>query len=332
MSVISDSKYLESKYTPRTLAHRETEQKQVKNNIQSLQNVHLHGPRGTGKTQLAKQVLEQSNANTCYINCLKHDTQYKVLKQLLEELGRKSVKTGHHTSELQRRLEKQIDVLETLIVLDNLDFLLLNDADDLLYFLSRINTDLGIILITANHADLSKELEERTFSSLHPVNICLEPYTEKQAYEILANRAENALKPQSLHREALNHIASSTQNISLGLIWLRNTAEKAEHTITESLVNRVRETAGQQYVRNQLNLFSSEHKTLYRIIIGLTENSSSVSTGTVYQRYQKKSENPLSNRRISDYLKQLEQLQLITSNYHYGGSKGKTREIELTKR
>jgi len=29
----------------------------------------------------------------------------------------------------------------------------------------------------------------------------------------------------------------------------------------------------------------------------------------------------------SDYLKQLEQLNLITSEYHYGGRKGKTREI-----
>jgi Cdc6-like AAA superfamily ATPase len=186
--------------------------------------------------------------------------------------------------------------------------------------------------VTAHHADLNQHLEERTYSTLQPQRVDLNPYTEKQAYEILADRAEKALKPQSLHREALNHIVSRTQNLRLALTWLRAAAEKAEDTITESLVNKVRKTARKQYVQNQLDRFSSEHKTLYRIVAELAEDSNSVSTGAVYREYQNKSDSPLSNRRISDLLKQLEQLNLITADYHYGGSKGKTREIELVKK
>jgi cell division control protein 6 len=37
----------------------------------------------------------------------------------------------------------------------------------------------------------------------------------------------------------------------------------------------------------------------------------------------------LSTRRLSDFLKQLELLDLIDADYHYGGREGKTREIEI---
>ena len=54
-------------------------------------------------------------------------------------------------------------------------------------------------------------------------------------------------------------------------------------------------------------------------------------TGDIHLKYrelcQTYNENSLTDRRTSDYFKQLEQLNLITSEYHYGGSKGKTREI-----
>jgi len=55
MSVIDDSKFLENKYAPREIVHRGTEQKQLETSIRNLQNVHLHGSRGTGKTQLVKR-------------------------------------------------------------------------------------------------------------------------------------------------------------------------------------------------------------------------------------------------------------------------------------
>lgn len=330
MSIIQNPKPLQHEFLPTKLIHRDQELEEVQVGVQQFQNVLIQGPRGIGKTVLAKQALEHSTTNSCYISCLEHDTQYKVLKQILGKVGRESTASGHHTSKLQRQLENQIDILETLIVLDDLDFLLLNDADDLLYFLSRLDTDLGLVLLTANHADLNRHLEERTYSTLQPQRIDLNPYTQRQAYQILADRAEKALKPQSLHQDALNHIVSRTQNLSLALTWLRIAAKNTGESITKSLIGELQKEAKQQYIQSQLDPFSSEHKALYRIITELTENSDSVSTGAVYQEYQDKSNDPLSNRRVSDLLKQLEQLNLITSNYHYGGSKGKTREIELT--
>ncbi|MEF8880588.1 MAG: AAA family ATPase [Candidatus Nanohaloarchaea archaeon] len=331
MTVIEDSAPLQRKYLPDPVIDREKEQDQLEAGIHNLQNLHIHGPRGTGKTHLTEKAIKDIDANTCHISCLKHDTQYKVLKQILQELTNEKVGTGHHTSELQRRIKKQVEVLETVLVLDELDFLLLNDGDDLLYFLSRLDADLGLVLVTANHEDLSEQLEERTFSTLQPQRIGFEPYSGEQIYEVLADRARRSLKPRSLRREALTYIASSTQNLTLALTWLQISAQQAEDTVTESLVKEVQEDAYQSHTKHQLQKLSQHHRLLYQGIEELDQDHEKIQTGKVYSRYKNLckayNEDSLSDRRISDYLKQLEQLNLITSQYHYGGQKGKTREI-----
>jgi len=333
MTVIEDSAPLQNEYLPDPVIDREKEQEQLETGVGNLQNLHIHGPRGTGKTHLTKKAIKNIEANTCHISCLKHDTQYKALKQVLRQLTNEEVGTGHHTSELQRRIQKQVEVLETVLVLDELDFLLLNDGDDLLYFLSRLEADLGLVLVTANYEDLSEQVEERTFSTLQPNRIGFEPYSGEEIYEVLADRARQSLKPRSLRREALTYIASSTQNAEKALTWLRTAAQQAEDTVTETLVKDVREEASQSYIDDRLQKLSQHHRLLYQAIEELNEEHEKIHTGKVYSRYkqlcQAYNEDSLSDRRISDYLKQLEQLNLITSQYHYGGRKGKTREIQF---
>jgi Cdc6-like AAA superfamily ATPase len=264
---------------------------------------------------------------------LENDTQYKALRQILQELTGEEVRTGYHTSELQRKIQEQVEVLETVLVLDELDFLLLNDGDDLLYFLSRLNADLGLITITANHKDLSCQVEERTFSTLQPQRIGFEPFTGEEIYEVLADRARKSLKPRSLRREALTYIASSTQNLKVGLTWLRVSAYHAEDAITETLVKDVKEEVSQTYTKHWLQKLTDHHRLLYQAIEELDTEQEVVQTGDVYSHYknlcQAYNEDPLTDRRTSDYLKQIEQTGLIQSQYYYGGQKGKTREIEI---
>jgi len=331
MTVIEDSAPLQREYLPDPMIDREKKQEKLEAGIENPQNLHIHGPRGTGKTHLTKKAVEDIEADTCYISCLKHDTQYKVLKKVLHLLTNEEVGTGHHTSELQRRIQKQVEVLETVLVLDELDFLLLNDGDDLLYFLSRLDADLSLVLMTANYEDLSEQVEERTFSTLQPNRIGFEPYSGEEIYEVLADRARRSLKPRSLRREALTYIASSTQNPALALTWLRLSAQQAEDTVTETLVKEVQEEASQSHIDNKLQKLSQHHRLLYQGIEELNEEHEKIQTGDVYRRYknlcQAYNKDSLSDRRISDYLKQLEQTGLIQSQYHYGGRKGKTREI-----
>ena len=333
MSVIDDPTPLEESFLPEPVVDRETESQQLNTGLENLQNLHIHGPRGTGKTHLTKKAIEDVEANTCCISCLENDTQYKALRQILQELTGEEVRTGYHTSELQRKIQEQVEALETFLVLDELDFLLLNDGDDLLYFLSRLNADLGLITITANHKDLSCQVEERTFSTLQPQRIGFEPLTGEEIYEVLADRARKSLKPQSLRREALTYIASSTQNLKVGLTWLRVSAHHAEDTITETLVKDVKEEVSQTYTKHWLQKLTDHHQLLYQAIEELDTEQEVVQTGDVYSRYknlcQAYNEDPLTERRISDYLKQIEETGLIQSQYYYGGDKGKTREIEI---
>jgi Cdc6-like AAA superfamily ATPase len=132
----------------------------------------------------------------------------------------------------------------------------------------------------------------------------------------------------------LTYIASSTQNTGYALTWFRTAVNNADDVVTEELVKSTQEKAYQLYVENQLSPLSQHHKILYQAITELSQESGPViNTGSIYNRYEiiaeERGSKPLSGRRISDYLKQLEQLNLISADYHYGGEKGKTREIRL---
>lgn len=96
----------------------------------------------------------------------------------------------------------------------------------------------------------------------------------------------------------------------------------------------VQSQAYQRYVDAQLDAFTPHHRLLYRAIQDLTiAQETSVRTGQIYKRYnrlcKRTEQEALSRRRISDFLKHLELLNLITVDYYYGGEHGRTREIQL---
>ena len=157
-------------------------------------------------------------------------------------------------------------------MLDEIDFLLLNDGNDLLYYVSRFDEsgNTSIVAISSNQTELHSELEERTYSSLQPQNMVFEPYDPEQVYRILAERARNALKPQSLHREALTYISSRTWNISVGLRWLRTAAERVNDSITVEMVEKAQPIARRRCVDSQLDSFTPHHKLLFQSLMELT--------------------------------------------------------------
>ena len=346
MSVLADSTPLQLNYLPRQIVNRDDKREAINAVFNTpddtgLGNIFIHGSRGTGKTHLTRLVLTDlpDDVDVCYVPCTQCDTQYKVLQRLCQQVTDDSISTGIHTSELQRRFEQYSSQQRRVVVLDEIDFLLMNDGDSLLYSLCRIehSENIGIVAISANHSDLASQLEERTYSSLYPQRIEFTPYTGENIYQILLERARNALKEQSLHQEALTYIASATTNAALGLTWLKTAAQNTDQAITEQTVQETRKQAYKNYTDYLLQPFTQHYRLLYQAITELTEEKEEdpvIQSGSIYSRYkdlcQTYSEEPLSNRRISDYLKQLELLNLIQAEYHYGGNKGKTREISLT--
>jgi cell division control protein 6 len=341
---LKDPTPLKHNYLPKKTVDREQEQEELEEAFSkpgTSQNLFIHGPRGTGKTHITHLVLEEADNKTkkCYVPCTRHDTQYKALKHIYRVLTDEQIEDGYHTSDLQRKVVEKTKALDTVIVLDDVDFLLLNDGDDLLYFLTRMETrgNTGIVLISSNHESLENQIEERTYSSLQPRRIGFEPYSAEDAYQVLVERARKSLATQSLQKAALTYIASTTQNISIGLYWLKHAAETTNSVITESHVQQVQEEAFKKYAGHLLRDFSENHRLLYQAVQELeTErDGEEIRTGMIYTRYEELcktyNEDTLSKRRLSDFLKHLELLNLIESKYHYGGSKGKTREIEISR-
>lgn len=325
---------------PENMVGREDVQQMLQNCFTSpvqSQNLFIHGPKGTGKTLATHLRLEEADniEDRCYIPCIQYNTEYKALKQIYRCLSNEDIGGGHHSSDLQRQIVEKTRSTDTVLVLDDIEFLLLNNGDSLLYFLTRMETENNHLILVSSQESLEKQVEERTYSSLQPRKTRLESYSSEEAYRILLERAQKALRSQSLQKAALNHVASRTQNITIGLHWLKTAAETADRMVTESDVKHVQEKAFARYAEHQLERFTQHHKLLYQAVRELdVEQGEEIRAGMVYSRYrelcQVYSEDTVSKRRLSHFLKHLEYLQLIEAEYHYGGSKGKTREVKPT--
>lgn len=301
-------------------------------------NLYVYGPRGSGKTAVAHQVVEQlpNNIETSYISCLNNNTQYQVLDEMYYTLSGTRLGTGYHTSDLKHRIEEEFDKTDTVLILDEIDFLFANDGSDLLYYLSRLEPDhpLQIVGISANYPEPANIIDSRTYSSFHPEHIEFEPYTQEQAVDILSRHASGARETKEISHDAISHIASSTQNIRFGLHWLDLAINTADEHVSTEAVEIAHLEAIQRYQKTLLNDFTTHHYILLEAINQLvSENDHSIYTGAVYDRYDELcddvEENNLSHRQLSDYLKHLNLLNIINVNHQQGGTRGKTREIQL---
>lgn len=302
------------------------------------QHLLLTGPHGTGKTRLIQCVLQELPATTtaCYLSCLQYNTQYQVLQRLYELLTGEELASGYQTAQLYNRVAHEVVDHEPVLVLDDVGFLLLNDGNELLYSLSRLPPEhaVQLVVLSASTSALPTALDARTASSFRPRHVSLPPYTSEQTRQILRAYA-TAREHPSVTSEALTEIAVTTENIRLGRHWLNRAAEvtDTETPITADDVQVLRADALQRYRTAMLSALSPHHTIVLGAIVQLTADGRSVYTGEVYDRYTQlcryRGRAAFSTRRISDFLKHLECLGLITADYYYGGPYGKTRRIRL---
>ncbi|OKY77198.1 MAG: Cdc6-related protein AAA superfamily ATPase [Candidatus Methanohalarchaeum thermophilum] len=164
--MIDNPEFLDTNYLSRKIIDRKMELKELENFVLRDQgsNLHLFGPRGSGKTYLSRVELDASpsDLNTCYISCLRHKTRYQVLSEVIYQLTGKKPKTGYHISQIQEKAKEAFSKEESiLVVLDEVDFCLMNDGNDLLHFLSWLNQDVDILAISANYPIFNEEVDGR---------------------------------------------------------------------------------------------------------------------------------------------------------------------------
>ncbi|OYT40046.1 MAG: cell division control protein Cdc6, partial [Desulfurococcales archaeon ex4484_58] len=228
-SIFRDKEILHPEYIPETLPHRE---EQIKKLAEILivalkgvrpSNVLIYGLTGTGKTAVAKYVIKRLvekaptlnvKLRSAYVNTRKVDTTYRVLASIASSLGLKIPVTGIAISEVYRRY---INGLENwgglhIVVLDEIDYYVRREGDDLLYKLVRINEELSrarVVLIgITNDINFVESLDPRIRSSLGEEEIVFPPYNAEQLYDILKQRAEKAFQPGAIDHDVISYCAA----------------------------------------------------------------------------------------------------------------------------
>lgn len=352
---------LSSDYIPDKLPHREEYIRRVAELLSPVlrgerpSNVLIYGLTGTGKTAVVKYVMRRFEEHAekagidsfrfSYVNCRNEDTNYRVLFKIGSDLGVKIPFTGLSVAELHNRLRDYIDSRRTAvtIVLDEVDFLVKKVGDDLLYRLTRINDELSrskvsIVGIT-NDVKFVETLDPRVRSSLGEVEVVFPPYDAVQLADILRERAALAFREGVLEEGVIEYCASAAArehgDARRALDLLRFAGEIAEREGAPRVgvvhAKKAREELEMNAAAEVVRTLPYHSKLVLLSLAAM--RGFAESTGSLYITYRKICETlgiePLTQRRISDIINELDMLGILTSKVVSRGRYGKTKEVSL---
>jgi len=365
-SLFSNKQALQSTYTPETIPHRDSEINQVANilapslKLEKPSNLFIYGKTGTGKTltikhitnNLSKLAKEKNIAlKSIYVNCkLKKvaDTEYRLIAQLIRELGHEIASTGLPTDEVYKSFFNAVDNKKQLILLtlDEIDQLVKKTGDEILYNLVRINEDLKnaqiAIIGISNDLIFVDNLDPRVRSSLSEEELVFPPYNALQLQQILRQRVNEAFKENSLEEGVIEKCAAYAArehgDARRALELLRVAAEIAErNNLIKVKIEHI--DNAEEKIEKDTILTTITHQpkqsqaTLYSILSLYLKRRENLFTGDIYETYKNVSLQtglrPLTQRRISDIIAELDMLGIINAKVISKGRHGRTREISV---
>ncbi|MFX0204503.1 MAG: Cdc6/Cdc18 family protein [Candidatus Hodarchaeota archaeon] len=262
----SGEKVFVSNYIPNHLWHREEEMKSLVNYFRSIiteptassRKVVLYGPVGTGKTVIsmafgadltrylkAEHKPGDPSFRFFHVNCRKTKTPHLILTTVLRQLVPGFPLRGFSVDELLRMFSLLLyeQNLVSLLVLDEIDYLIPDERTDFLYALSRIeegelkNREAHFSNFPGNHTEsrfnllcctrdknFRYHLDSSTVSSLGRNFITFPPYTRNQLFDIVNSRAELGLREESFDNEIIEVIAGLAEEygdarFAIELLW-----------------------------------------------------------------------------------------------------------------
>jgi cell division control protein 6 len=365
-SLFRNKKALQSNYTPETIFHRDTQIQLIAQvlapclRLEKPSNLFMYGKTGTGKTlsisYTTKQIVEiasQKNLpiNIQYINCkLKKvaDTEYRLIAQLARELGKAIPSTGLPTDEVYSLFFGAVDQQKQILilVLDEIDQLVQKAGDGILYNLTRINTELQnsqiAIVGISNDLSFTNNLDPRVKSSLSEEEIVFSPYNALQIQKILRQRTNTAFYEDTLEDGVIEkcsaYAAREHGDARRAIELLRVAAEVAERNGFSKVKIEHIDQAEEKIERDRvLDIITTQPKqfqaTLYSILSLCSKRKDSLFTGEVYELYKgiclQSGLRPLTQRRVSDIISEMDILGLINAKVISKGRYGRTRKISL---
>lgn len=353
------------KWMPNQIIHREDQINSMASMLAPVlknekpSNLFIYGKTGTGKTivcnYIGKKLEEASQSNgyktkVLYVNCkMKRiaDTEYRLFAYLIRKLGKEVPFTGLPTEQIYRiffeAIEKENQIL--ILIIDEIDALVEKIGDEILYSLTRINQELKnskicVIGIT-NDLNFIEKLDPRIKSSLSEEELIFPPYNALQLKDILKQRSAVAFVEDAIGDGVIEKCsalaAQEHGDARKALDLLRVAGELAERCNNEKIslehlekaqekidIDRVLEFVKAQPRQSQLVLY---------VIMNLHEKNREIQTGEIFETYQafcsKYCLRPLTTRRVSDLISELDLFGIINTKIISKGRYGRTRTITL---
>jgi len=361
--IFNNKEVLRPTYTPDTLVHRDEQINSLATILVSAlrgdtpSNILIYGKTGTGKTAASRHVGrelerigEQLNVqcSVVYVNCEVIDTQYRLLANLARQFGEDVPMTGWPTDQVFAKFKEAVDSKKQviIIILDEIDKLV-KKGDDVLYNLSRANSDLKQAKVSmigvSNDLKFTEFLDPRVKSSLGEEEIIFPPYDADQISDILVERAEIAYKNGVLEETVIPLCAAFAAqehgDARRALDLLRVAGELAEREkkshVQEEHVRRAQDKIEVDRVIEVVKTLPTQSKLALYAVINLRNNGyKNVTTGEVYNVYRQLCINVdmdiLTQRRVTDLMSELDMLGIVNALVVSKGRYGRTKEIVLS--
>lgn len=365
-SLFKNKVILQSNFTPETVPHREKEIEDVASILaptlrgERVSNLFIYGNTGTGKTlsvqYVCNRILKKSRdlgkgkLRVVNINCKMKkvsDTEYRIVAELIKELGGSVPATGLPTDEVYSRFVDLIDKDKqlVLIILDEIDEAVNKISDRFLYTLTRLNSDLKNAQINligiSNSLTFMENLDPRVRSSLAEEEIIFSPYNALQLKDILKERAKDAFQDGVLGDGVIEKCAAFAArehgDARRALDLLRVAGEIAERGNNKKINLSDIDTANEKIEKDKILAVvesqPKQHQLVLSAIIFLDGKIDNIFTGDVFNKYQEvceKTKNEiLTQRRVGDILAEFDMLGIINARVISKGRQGRTREIKL---
>jgi cell division control protein 6 len=360
--IVKENQALRSDYIPENLPFRNEQISSIGQILAPIlhsskpSNLLVYGKTGTGKTAVTRYVTsklihmcnsKKIPARFIYCNTRMTGTEYRTLAEFATGLGTKIPFTGLALSEVLSRLQtamKKQEPLYTVLIMDELDYLVKSYGDNLLYHLTsssdKISPSFLSIIGISNDLQFKEELGSRVQSRLSEEELVFPPYSVNELTSILSQRAELALQPNSYTNAAINLCAALSGaehgDARRAVDLLRIAAEVAEREGAGCLDERHIRIALQKIDQDRITeaLYTLPFHAKLVLLASVTlseENPGRCSSGTVYEKYialcKTTGAEPLTTRRVSSLLTELNTLGLLSAALVNYGRFGRTKKI-----